>query len=434
MLEAGLIVSLPLIAVMLCFSAFFSAAETGLTAISRSRIYRLETDGNKRAKMVHKLRNKKEALIGTVLLGNNMINIGASALATSISIEMWGDDGLLYVTLIMTFLVLVFTEVMPKTYAINNPERVALAIAPTFVILVKLFSPITSMVQAFINATLRLFGVDLQPGSSLISATDVLRGTIELQHRDGAMVKLERDMLGGILDLAETNVSEVMIHRKHMITIDIALPVADIVRLVVESGHSRIPVWQDDVENIVGILHSRDLMRTLYKYGIEKITHDMLLLLMVKPWYIPSSTSLRGQLLAFRRQRKHFALVVDEYGVLLGIVTLEDILEEIVGDIDDEHDLPDTGEILKDGTDGYSVDGAVTIRDLNRHLDWHLPDENANTIAGLLIHEARLIPEVGQEFEFLGCHFTVQAKEGNRVTRLRIEKLPDPLSDEEGDA
>lgn len=430
MIDAELIASLVIIVVLLFFSAFFSSAETGLTAITRSRIYRLETEGNRNAKMVHRLRNRKEALIGTILLGNNLVNIAASALATSLAIQLWGESGVVYVTFIMTVMVLVFAEVMPKTYAINNPEQVALKVAPAFVILVKLFSPITAAIQLIINGLLRVLGVDLRPGANLFSAADALRGTIELQHREGAMVKLDRDMLGGILDLAEISVEEVMIHRKNMVTIEATLPVQEIIRLAVESDHSRLPLWEDDPDNIIGILHIRDLIKALQVSSIADITHDTVRSLLTKSWFIPQNTTLRDQLLAFRKQRQHFAIVVDEYGGLQGIVTLEDILEEIVGEIDDEHDQVDSGEIIGDPHGGYSVEGSVTIRDLNRHLDWYLPDEHATTIAGLVIHEARLIPEEGEQFEFHNCRFIILAKDGNRITRLRVEKLPDPAAEE----
>jgi Mg2+/Co2+ transporter CorB len=433
MLETGLLISLFIIFVLIICSAFFSGSETGLTAIARARVYRLQKDGNKRAGMVLKLRSRKEALIGTILLGNNLVNIAASALATSVAIKIWGENGVIYVTLIMTALVLIFAEVMPKTFAINNPEKVALAVAPAFIWLVKVFAPITAAVQSIINSTLRLFGVDIMPGAFLISAADALRGTIELQHKEGEIFKLDRDMLGGILDLADTDVGEVMVHRKHIITIEATLSVSEMMRLAIESGHSRFPLWKDEADNIIGILHMRDLMRLIHEKGMDNVTHEEVEEALVKPWYVPETTSLRDQLLAFRRMRQHFALVVDEYGALLGIVTLEDILEEIVGEIDDEHDIPESGEIAQQKDGSYTVEGSVTIRDLNRHLDWSLPGEDANTIAGLVIHEARLIPDVGQIFEFHGCHFTILAKQGNQLTRLRVEPMIDTFNEDEDD-
>lgn len=430
--DSGFLFSLLSIVVLLIISAFFSSAETGLTAVARARIYRLEIEGNRRARLVHRLRGKKEALLGTILLGNNMVNIAASALATSIAIQIWDDDtGLVYVTIIMTVLVVAFTEVLPKTYAINQPERVALAVAPMISVLIKVFSPLTATLQSIINFTLRLLGADLKKGSTLISAVDVLRGTIELQHREGDMVKLDRDMLGAILDLANTSVSGIMVHRKNMVTIDADLPASEIIRLTVDSGHSRLPVWQDDPDNIIGILRIRDLTRAIQEIGLEKITTQDIHNLLAKPWFIPESTNLRDQLLAFRHMRQHFALVVDEYGALLGILTLEDILEEIVGEIDDEHDRPASGEIITNADGSYSVEGKLTVRDLNRYLDWNLPDENASTIAGLLIHEARLIPEVGQQFDFHGCHFTVLNRSGNQITRLQVRKLASAHEEED---
>lgn len=434
MIGAGILATPLLILFLILISAFFSAAETGLTAISRARIYKLEKEGNRRAKMVHKLRDNKELLIGTVLLGNNLMNIAASAIATSVFIDIWGEHALVYVTLIMTALVLIFGEVMPKTYAINNPERTALFVAPVFMWLIKILSPVTYAVQWINDAVWRLFGKSGQSHSALVSASDALRGTIELQHRDGEIVKMEKDMLGGILDLAETGVGEVMVHRKNMVTIDIDLPIREIIQTVIDSEHSRLPFWQEEQDNIIGILHSRNLMRLLNEFAIDNITQEMIVALLSKPWYIPDSTTLRIQLIEFRRLRHHFALVVDEYGALMGMVTLEDILEEIVGEIEDEHDEPDSGEIKSDGSDGYIMDGTLTIRDLNRHLDWDLPDENATTMAGLLLHELRIIPDAGQQFTLYKRRFTVLEKSGNQITRIHVQPLasePEDSDDQE---
>ncbi len=414
----------------LLFSAFFSAAETAMTAVSRARIYQLVMDGNKAAQVVTKLRRQKDALIGTVLLGYNAVNIAACSLATSVSLSYFGEKeggfSLIISTVVMTVLVVVFTEVLPKTYAIHNSEKVALRFAPALQLAVKILYPITKSIQVFISGLFKVFGVDVTSSHNLISATDVIRGTIELHHREGKMIKQDRDMLGSILDLNDIEVGEIMIHRKEVETLNADLPVDELIAQAVSTMHSRIPVWRGEADNIIGLLHIKNLIRALNEKRAAGLpmTVDDVLLIAKKPWFIPETTSLRDQLLAFRNKRQHFAFVVDEYGGWRGVVTLEDIIEEIVGDIEDEHDEEETG-IQKVGEDAYYVVGGLSVRDLNRHLDWNLPDENASTIAGLLIHEIQAIPSVGALFDVHGFRFTVVSKDGARVTRLRIEKLPD---------
>lgn len=417
-MDPELLFSLISIVVLILISGFFSGSETGLTAISRARIRSLEKEGNVRAQKVAGLRDRKEALIGTILLGNNLVNIAASALATSVAIHLFGFEGVAYATLVMTLVVLVFAEVLPKTYAIQQPERVALAVAPIFNVLIKLFSPVTWFVQIVVNACFRLFGVDTQGGKGLVSAADVLRGAIELHHEQGEMIKQEKDMLGSILDLSDVAVREIMIHRRNVVMIDVSLPTSEILRRVLESPYTRIPLWEESKDNIVGVLHAKSLLKAIRggenmdAIDVRSIAND--------PWFIPENTSLRAQLHAFRQRRSHFALVVDEYGALEGIVTLEDILEEIVGQIDDETDLAGRG-IRSQGDGTVVVEGTVTIRDLNREMDWNLPDENASTIAGLLMHEARVIPEAKESFILYGHRFTVLQRRGNQLTRIRIE-------------
>lgn len=415
--------SLAVITLFLLVSAFFSAAETALTAISRARIYQLVMSGNKAAQTVSKLRRHKESMIGAVLLGNNAVNIAASAMATAICIHMFGDgNGLLIATGVMTLLIVIFSEILPKTYAIKNAERVSLALSPALNLIVILLTPLTFCIQAFIRGFLKPFGVDISKSNSLISATDVIRGTIELHHREGQMIKQDRDMLGSILDLNDIEVRQIATHRKQVETIDASLPPKELVRAAVSTLHSRIPLWQGEPDNIIGLLHVKDLVKALGEQ--QDISSEAILAMCKKPWFIPETTSLRDQLLAFRSKRQHFAFIVDEYGGWEGIVTLEDIIEEIVGDIDDEHD-EDEGTIQKAGTHAYSVHGQVTLRDLNRQMDWNLPDSNASTVAGLLIHEVQTIPAVGEYFELMGFGFTVLEKDGMQITRLRIEKLPD---------
>ncbi len=416
-----LVFALSIFVLLLC-SAFFSAAETALTAISRARIYQLVIDGNKRAQLVSRLRTKKEALIGAVLLGNNAVNIAASTLATTLTITLFGTEegGLVIVTIAMTLLVVVFTEILPKTYAMQNSERVALAFAPALSLLVRTLYPITHSIQWFINTTLRLCGVDYAGGKSLLSATDIIRGTIELHHREGKMIKQDRDMLGSILDLNDIEVGSIMIHRMEVETISAELPPPEMMDKAVRTMHSRIPLYKGESDNIIGLLHVKDLIKTLNDYG-DNVSCEDISRICHKPWFIPETTSLRDQLLAFRAKKQHFAFVVDEYGAWLGIVTLEDIIEEIVGNIEDEHD--EANNDLQKQLDGsYLVSGDVTIRDLNRALEWNLPDDSASTIAGLLIHEAQRIPAKGTDFQFYGVKFTVLEKKAAQITRLRLEK------------
>ena len=360
------------IVALIMISAFFSGSETALTAASRAHMYRLEQDGDRRARLVNRLRQRKERLIGGLLLGNNLANILASALATNVLIGVFGNAGVAYATVVMTALVLIFGEVLPKTYGINQPDRMALFVAAPVRIVVTALSPIVLAVQAVVLVTLRVAGVDVRAGS-MLSASEELRGTIDLHAHEGTMVKHERDMLGSILDLDQVAVADIMVHRKNMKMIDAGEPAAKIVEEVLASEHTRLPVWRDNLDNIIGVLHVKDLLRAVAAAGGKGEQLDIARIA-AKPWFVPETTTLLEQLTAFRQRRAHFALVVDEYGALMGMVTLEDILEEIVGDIRDEHDMPVSG--VRPQPDGsYIVDGQVTIRDLNRQFDWRLPDD-----------------------------------------------------------
>lgn len=417
---------------LLC-SGFFSGSETALTAVSRARIYQLVAEGNRRAKKVSDIRQRKEDLIGTILLGNNLVNIGATAISTALAIKLFGDDGVFYATVAMTLLILIFGEVLPKTYAINKPERVSLLVAPIILFLIALFKPATTVVRKLINGMWWVLRIDMTSKESLISSADIIRGTIELQHQEGDMVKLERDMLGGILDLAEVEVGDIMVHRKQIETVDASQPVRDIIRQVTTSTHSRLPFWRDDPDNIIGLLHVRDMFKLMAENAQEKITHEMIVKALTESWFIPETTTIGEQLLEFRRRRRHFAHVVDEYGAFLGIVTLEDILEEIVGEISDEHDRPSAMKLKKQADGSYLVDGTMMIRDLNRELDWNLPDDKASTLAGLVIHEARQIPEVGAMFAFFGYRFGIIEKRANQILKLKVRKLEELGEDGTGE-
>ena len=418
MLSLGLGLTIALIVVLVALSGFFSGSETALTAASRARMNRLAEEKNKRAALVLKLTDDLERLIGAMLLGNNLVNILASALATSVFLTLFGDAGVVYATLVMTAIVVIFAEVMPKTYAISNTDRFALAVAPILRFIVWLFAPVTKTVQWIVRGILRIFGVDVSETTNVLSPHEELRGAINLHHREGGVIKRDRDMLGGILDLADLDVSDIMVHRKNMTMLDASSSNEDIVAEVLASPHTRMPLWKDEPDNIVGVLHSKDLLRAMASVGWKP---DALRILDVasEPWFIPDTTPLQAQLNAFLRRKTHFALVVDEYGGLMGLITLEDILEEIVGDISDEHDI-DRTRIRMQADGSVIVTGSLPIRDLNRALDWSLPDDEATTIAGLVIHEARAIPEVGQAFNFHGAKFEILRRQRNQLAVLRV--------------
>jgi Mg2+/Co2+ transporter CorB len=406
---------------LLVLSGFFSGSETGLTAVSRARLTELERRGSARASMVLALTATRERLIGALLLGNNVVNISASALATVALVRIFGDSGAFLATIAMTVLVLIFGEVLPKTYAIAYPDRVALAGAPIIRVLVAVFGPIVMTVEYIVKMVLRLFGVDIDNAQRVLSAHDELRGAIHLHHKEGAVVKNDRDMLGGILAMQDLEVADVMVHRTRMTMIDGGEDPKDIVAMVLKSGHTRIPVWKETPDNIIGVLHAKNLFAALQKHNGDASKLDIEDILST-PWFVPDTRAIPDQLNAFLRKKNHFAIVVDEYGEVQGLVTLEDIIEEIVGDIKDEHDAVAMGVRPKpDGS--YLVEGGVPIRDLNRAFDWTLPDEEANTLAGLVIHEARMIPEVGQTFVFHGFRFEILKKRRHQITAVRMVPL-----------
>jgi Mg2+/Co2+ transporter CorB len=415
-------IALSIVIACLLISAFFSASETALTSASRASMLRLSKQGNSQAGVVSGLIATRERMIGALLLGNNIANIGASALATGIFTAWFGEVGVLYATGVMTVLVVIFAEVLPKTIAINAPDRLSLLVARPMTVTVHLLGPLLTVIEVIVRLLMRMFGIEIGANQPILSPTERLRGAVDLLHHEGKFEKLDRDMLGGLLDLRELHVSDVMIHRTEMVTINADLPAEELVREVLASEYTRIPLWRDKSENIVGVLHAKDLLRAIRNAEGDTSKIDVSTIAL-PPWFVPEMRSVSEQLKAFRRRKTHFALVVDEYGEVEGIVTLEDILEEIVGDISDEHDVVVAG--VRAQSDGsVVVDGSVPIRDLNRAMDWSLPDEEATTVAGLVIHEARSIPERGQSFTFHGFRFRVLRRERNRITALRIVPVP----------
>jgi Mg2+/Co2+ transporter CorB len=415
---------LSLVVVLFCLllSAFFAGSETALTASSRASMARLEKQGNKRAAIVNRLLESRERLIGALLLGNNAVNIAASALATGILLVWFGKAGVFYATVGMTTVIVIFSEVLPKTAAFNAPDRLALLAARPMQVVVKLLGPVLMGIEALVRWLLRFVGMHVGDDQQVLSAREELRGAVDLFHREGGVEKLDRDMFGGVLDLRELALSDVMVHRTNMISLNADEPAEELVDAVIASPVTRLPLWRGNPENIVGVLHVKDLLRALHALDGDASKVDINAL-MTPPWFVPDTRLVSEQLKAFRRRKTPFALVVDEYGEVEGLVTLEDILEEIVGDITDEHDVTVPG-VRRQPDGSVNVDGAVSIRDLNRVMDWNLPDEEATTIAGLVIHEARSIPEVGQSFTFHGFRFRVLRRARNRITALRIQPLP----------
>ncbi len=417
------------ILVLLMLSAFFSGSETALTAASRGRLRSQADKGSRGASRALDITEDSERLIGSVLLGNNLVNILATSLATALFTVLFGQQGVAIATLVMTALVLVFAEVLPKTYAITNPESAASKVAPVIAVVIRVFAPVVGAVRVLVRGVLRLFGVQTDPEADVLSVREEIVGAITLGHTEGGVEKEDRDRLLGALDLGDRFVEEIMLHRSGIEMIDVAAPPGAILDQCLASSHTRLPVYRGEPENIIGMLHSKDLLRAIDRLvrgdggGTEALDRFDVTEVMNAPYFVPETTTLDDQMRQFLRRHTHFALVVDEYGALQGLITLEDILEEIVGEITDEHDRPE-GPVLTPDADGvYLVDGAMTIRDLNRATDWGLPDEEANTVAGLVIHEAQTIPTRGQVFSFHGFRFEVAAREANRITQLRIRKL-----------
>jgi Mg2+/Co2+ transporter CorB len=410
-------------AILICLvvSAFFSASETALTAASRAAMTQLERQGNRDASIVNRMMTTRERLLGALLFANNLTNIAASSLATGVLLTIFGKTGVIYATLVMTVLIFVVAEVLPKTAAFNAPERMALAVARPVERMVRWLSPMLTGVEWLVRGILRAIGMPIGHIQSILSPRDELRGTVNMMHRAGVVEKLDRDMMEGLLDLRELVVSDVMVHRTKIVMLDVDEPPREIVDAVLTAAVTRMPLWRGSPDNIVGVLHAKDMLRALHAAAGDAAKIDIMSLA-TPPWFVPNITPLYEQLKAFRLRKTPFALVVDEYGELEGLVTLEDIVEEIVGDITDEHDIAVAGvRMLPDGS--VNVDGAVPVRDLNRAMDWNIPDDEATTIAGVVIHETRSIPEQGQSFTFHGYRFQVLRKTRNRITALRVTPL-----------
>lgn len=410
------------IIILLALSAFFSGSETALTASTRSRLTGLAMKGKSNANIAIELLNKKESLIGAILLGNNLVNILASALATSLLIRVFGNSGVAYAVIIMTALIVIFAEILPKSYAIANSEKAALMVSPYLKPFVMILAPITWLMEKTVFYILGLIGIKHDKNARSLSVADEIRGTVDLHHKEGRLFKMDKDMVKGILDLSEITVEDIMVHRSNIFTVNIDDVPKKIISQVAESPYTRIPVWKDNNENIIGLIHSKNLLKILKDRQSLEITREEIKNSLIKTWFVPETTSLKDQLQMHLKRKIKLAMVVDEYGALNGMISLEDIIEEIVGDISDEHDI-DMSDITQDKDGSIKVKGSTEIRNLNRSFGWDLPDEEANTISGLIINESRSFPKIGQEFQFYGFKFKIIEAEKNIITKVIISSL-----------
>jgi Mg2+/Co2+ transporter CorB len=409
------------IVVLLILSAFFNVSETALTASSKARMHALDQEGDHRAKLVNLILTRPERMIGTVLLGNTLVDVLAAALASSLAINLVGEVGVVYATAIMTLLIVVFSAVLPKTYALSGPDKAALLVAAPMRFVIWLLTPATMLVQVMVRWIFKLTPSKVDDAANILAAHEEIRGTIELQTKEGTVARGDANMLGGVLDLGALQVLDIMVHRTKMETANIEDAPDKIIAAVLAAEYTRVPMWKDEPENIVGVLHTKDLLKALSAAGWDSSKLDVKAFVQ-PPWFVPDTTGVKDQLNAFLKRKSQLALVVDEYGEVQGLITLEDILEEIVGQIADEHDGQDAA--IRPQADGsVNVDGAVAVRDLNRHMNWDLPDEEATTIAGLVIHEAQTIPEPGQAFTFHDYRFEILRRSRNKISALRIKPV-----------
>lgn len=407
------------ILLLLGIGGLLSAIETAITASSPGKIHKSKAENNKRATIVLSLLKSKDKVINTLLIGNSIINTVCTTIAAGIFIDYFNEGiATLLTSFIMSSLIIIVVEVIPKTLAILRSEEIALFFAPVITLFLKLLKPVNAFLAVIIKIVFFIFRINVKPE---VSGAEEVRGVIEHHHAEGHVYKSDRDMLGGVLDMSDMTVSEIMLHRSNIVAIDINLSNEKIIKKVFSSTYSRIPLWQDNPDNIVGILHIKDLMASLYENNND-ITKINVKSLINEPWFIPENALVKQQLSAFRERKTHFACVVDEYGDLQGIITLEDILEEIVGQIYDEHD-PSNEAIIKKSENTFIISGTATIRDINRELNWNLPDENAITIAGLIINELERIPNQGETIEIFNLKVVIQKKVANKIEVVRVIKL-----------
>ncbi|MDR1475533.1 MAG: CNNM domain-containing protein [Holosporales bacterium] len=407
-----------LLLLLVILSGFFSGSETALTGTSKASLHQLSKNGNERAKLVQALQSKFASSISTILITNQMTNHVIITISTWLAIDMFGESRIPIVAVFVGIFVIIYTEILPKMLAIHNSLKFSLIAAPIVRGAIIILKPLTALLEMVGKLSLKAVGIKVESDPNRTISEEELLGAIEMHAQTGQDGMKEKLMLKSVLDLDDVTVGKVMIHRKNLVTLDCSLPTKQLIDEALNCPYSRIPLWKDNPENIVGVLHTKSLFRVIKQN--ESDTQTLNILSMSTPaWFIPETTSLLDQLQAFRERKSHLALVVDEYGSLMGLVTLEDVIEEIVGEIADEYDA--NASSIKTQQDGsILVNGSVPVRDLNREFGWNLP-EDVSTIAGLIIHKARRIPEVGQSFVVCNLNIEVIKRQNNQVNSLKIK-------------
>ncbi|RPH05482.1 MAG: DUF21 domain-containing protein [Alphaproteobacteria bacterium TMED93] len=410
MIDTLLVYQIFIIFFLIFLSAFFSSSETAITSISEDVLQKKVEEKDLSSIKTQKLLKKKELVISGILLGNNLVNILSSAVATNLFIKAFGTVGILYSTITMTAMIFIFAEVLPKIYAIRKAEKLLIFYTPYLNLVLITLYPINNIIHKIIQ-----YLVKGKKSNKHSFNLDRIRGAILLADKEGNMLKDNKLMLESILDLKDREVHEVMIHRKDIFSLNINLSEKELLKKVKKTNFSRLPIWDKNTENIIGVILVKDLLKTLIeekKFSIKKILQ--------KPLFIPETTNLLNQLNTFKDKKKHMAFVVDEYGVLQGLITLEDILEEIVGQIEDEYDVSATSQ--SDISGNIYVRGNVSIRDLNRIYNLKFSEDTASTIAGLIINYAKRIPEIGEIFVIDNIMLTVSSRSKTRITKVHIQK------------
>lgn len=411
------ILAIVIVILLVLFSAALSAMETAVTATSLGKIQQLKSKGVSRTSLLLKLIKNKEQIISTLLTANSIVNTVATTIATSVAISIYGESlGTIISSVVMSIIIIIFAEVVPKAIAVSQAETIALFSVNAIRLLLTVLAPISSALSYMIRFVCYVFRIDL---NNQVSGTEEIRGLIEHQHQEGKVFdKIDRDILGRVLDIKNMEVSEIMVHRSQMYTINLDLPRDKFITKAIDAPYSRIPIWKESSDNIVGVLCVRELVKALYASKLKDAEINLKDYI-VEPWFIPENALVTNQLSKFKQKYSNIALVVDEYGVLHGMITRQDILEEIVGPVFDNT----TNNIIKIDETTYIINGSSSIREVNRELNWNLPDDDAITIAGLIIHQIQKIPQQGDKYYLCGLHISIEKTNAHYIQLVKVKTL-----------